>query len=497
MTPHWNILLDEASLADVLPPEFAHFARPVRDGLAEFLQGLPGEQQTAILRSQAALPPRASFSVRLGQLARCSAVLQKLGQILARDQRLAAELRDQLRELESLPPSVSLETIQKTLQEELGSLNRLGVTLEPPAIAEASVAVVIPFRRDENGATCGVFKVLKPGIEEQLERELALLESVGEYLDQRCDELAIPHLDYQESFQQVRGKLRDEVHLVHEQRHLQEARAFFRDDPQVQIPRLFEFCTPRVTAMERITGSKVTDNALTCCRRRQLARLVAKSLIARPVFSGDARALFHSDPHAGNLFLTVDGRLGILDWSLVGYLSEAERAAIAQVMLGAAMLDARYIVAVLANLADERLSVSDLLEVVADHLRQVRRGQFPGLRWLISLLDEATQRARLRVGADLMLFRKSLHTLEGVIADVGEAQGQIDRTLMVEFLKHFAAEWPLRWTRLPASRDCATRVSNLDLTRAWLSGPATAARFWTGHTLDLLQACGRRYLETS
>ncbi len=493
MTPHWEVLLDETSLAAVLPSEYARFARPICDGLGVFLGGLPEADQRVILQAQARLPLSASFSQRLGLLARSCPVLQKLGQILARDQRLAPELRGHLRELESLPPSVSLETIQQLLREELGPLEQRGVTLLPPAIAEASVAVVIPFRQ-EGCDTQGVFKLLKPGIEDRLERELALLERVGEHLDQRCDELQIPHLDYQQSFQHVRGKLQDEVRLEMEQRHLVEAREFFVDERRVQIPVLFEHCTARVTAMERVTGGKVTDHTRSGARqKRRLAALVAQALIARPLFSTTDRALFHGDPHAGNLFLTDDGRLAILDWSLVGTLGKLEREAVTQVLLGAMMLDAEHIISELEQLADRsRLDRAALHAIVQRWIRKIRRGHLPGLGWLLGMLDEATQFARLRVGADLMLFRKSLHTLEGVVAEVGECSGQIDRALCMEFVRHFAWEWPKRWFRWPGSRDFATRLSNLDLTRTLLSGPATTARFWTGHAIDMLEALRRR-----
>ena len=324
MTLHWDVLLDEASLASVLPPEYSHFARPIRDGLAVFLAGLPGEEQVAMLRSQAALGPQATMSERLGGLARHCPVLQKLGQVLARDQRLPAELRFQLRQLESLPPTVPLAVLESTLRQELGSLERRGIVLCPPAIAEASVAVVIPFRFEATRRNVshreGVFKVLKPGIQDRLDRELNLLERVGEHLDECCEELHIPHLDYQESFQQVRDKLRDEVRLENEQRHLQLASVTYAGDENVQIPALLPDCTTRVTAMERVTGVKVTDHDLVKrTDRRRLAEKVVRALVAGPVFSPVRESMFHGDPHAGNLFLTDDQRLAILDWSLVGH----------------------------------------------------------------------------------------------------------------------------------------------------------------------------------
>ena len=488
MMVDWDLLINEDALASVMPDEYAQFARPVKDALTVFLEGLPEERQGDILAEQAALPPTASISKRLGLMARSCPVLHKLGQILARDQRLALELRQQLQELESLLPSISTETIQNILAREFGPLDRLGVTLETPAIAEASVAVVVGFQQQSGDVfQNGVFKILKPGIEQLLEEELELFENVGEYLDQRCDELQIPHLDYRETFEQVRNKLLLEIRLDQEQLHLTEAYAFYADEPRVQIPRLFDFCTSRVTAMQRVTGGKVTDHCPgSSSERRRLSELVVEALITQPIFSRDSQAMFHCDPHAGNLFFTREGRLAILDWSLVGKLSDQDRIAIVQIMLGAAALDAGRIAQVLGDLAARPPDFSVLKHIIDSRLRQIRRGQIPGIRWLVGMLDEAVQSAQLRVSPDLLMFRKTLYTLQGVLLDLDQNEYQIDQVLFGEFIKNFVVEWPKRWVTLPNSREFATRLSNLDLTR-WAWGlPESTARFWAGHIRDLL-----------
>ncbi len=202
------------------------------------------------------------------------------------------------------------------------------------------------------------------------------------------------------------------------------------------------------------------------------------------------QALFHGDPHAGNLFLTDDGRLGILDWSLAGRLGVAERTAIVQIILAAITLDSKRLACQLAQLADrQRLDESALQAVSENWVKRVRCGQIPGLSWLMGMLDEAVQVARLRVSTDLVLFRKSLLTLEGVVAEVGESSGQIDTTLIVAFLRNFDMEFPQRWLRMPDSREFSTRLSNFDITETLLSYPTTVTSFLTGHAFDILEAC--------
>ncbi|MCA9241845.1 MAG: hypothetical protein KDA37_16660, partial [Planctomycetales bacterium] len=397
----WDQLIDEAALARLIPEPHRQFAAPIREALVVFLGGLPAERQAAILESQAGLPLDSPLAIRLGKLAMECPVLHKLGQVIARDRRIEPELRTELSKLESLPPATPIEQIERTLREELGPLEKLGLKLLPPALAEASVAVVVPYT-SEAGTLDGVFKVLKPGIQQRLEEELSLLEQVGKHLDDSCHRLGIPELDYQQAFSQVKEKITWELRLDAEQEHLRAARRFYAHDRGVLIPKVFDYSTPRVTAMERVHGCKVTDHTIACSRQaRRVAQLVSRSLISRPIFSRAADAMFHSDPHAGNLFLTDDGRLAILDWSLVGTLGEVQRRAVAQLLMGGVMLRSDRILAALESVA-ERPSTKplELVQVVERSLEQLSRGGLPSMTWLVDLLDQASVAGGLRVSAD-------------------------------------------------------------------------------------------------
>jgi ubiquinone biosynthesis protein len=376
---------------------------------------------------------------------------------------------------------VNVEAIRAGLAKELGPLETRGITLREPPIAEASVAVVIPFRHVESTSPHeGVLKVLKPGIEERLELELELLAAAGAHLDEKCAELSIPQLDYRDTFEQVGEKLRSEIRLDQEQHHLREAIALYRNDADVQIPALLDHCSPRVTAMERVRGVKVTDHGLDCfADKRRLADIVSRALVAQPIFSRANRAVFHGDPHAGNLLYTEDGRLAILDWSLIGHLDEPERIAMGQVLLSAITLDGPRTAALLSGLDTQaRINQSELRAVVDNWLRRIRYGQFPGLTWLVGMLDEAIHSSRLRMKPDMMIFRKSLLVLEGVVRDLGAEGAEIEKTLLGEFLLQFVKELPERWFSLLASREFPTRLSNLDLIATVFNLPLAASRCW-------------------
>jgi ubiquinone biosynthesis protein len=480
----WDLLGDDTAMAAVVPEAHAAYRQPIAAALRFFLENLPRSQVAGILAEQMALGPSAGVGERLVILARACPVLHKLGQVLARDRRLDPALRAHLQRLESMEPRAPIEVLRTEIERELGPLERLGLSLEPAALAEASVAVVVPFRyhgRADDGPQSGegVFKVLKPGIEEQLGRELALLEDVGAYLDEHCSAFGIPPLDYREIFARVRSRLGSEVRLDQEQRNLTAARAAYTGwESVVQVPRLLPWSSPRVTAMERVFGRKVTDLGTSLVLdRSRLARRIVEALIAQPLWSTAPEALFHADPHAGNLLATSDGRLAILDWSLVGVLGERQREAMGQIVLGALTLDGPSIVQALHTLAERVADEAALRRAVSEALHRLKRGHLPGLIWLTSLLDRAVQSAQIRAEADLLMFRRMLLMLEGVVADVASGDGpDLDVLLAASFLQRLAGEWPRRAFAPSSSRAFGTRLSNADLARLAFSLPWTTAR---------------------
>ena len=148
----------------------------------------------------------------------------------------------------------------------------------------------------------------------------------------------------------------------------------------------------------------------------------------------------------------------------MGTLGTTERMALAQVMLGALTLDARRILGALQDLAERAVDVPALERAVDRHLRRISPGSWPGFHWLKGLLDEAVQTARLRVGADLMMFRRTLLMVEDVVADVKRGAGpDVDASLTASFLCRLAHEWPMRAFAPPSSRSFGTHLSNADL----------------------------------
>ena len=135
-----------------------------------------------------------------------------------------------------------------------------------------------------------------------------------------------------------------------------------------------------------------------------------------------------------------------------------------QIVLGALTLDGSRIRAAIDALSQGRSDAAALQGIIDARVAQLGAGAWPGMSWVTSLLDEVALHARCRFEGDLLMFRKVLQTLDGVVADVS-ANSHPDRVLTLALLRTLAAEWTQRSYTLPLSRHFATHLSNLDLTQ--------------------------------
>lgn len=467
-------------LSPLIPPSYTLYRPLLADALGFFLARLPAGRREGILGEQALLPPDTSLAQRLTLLLRRCPTLHKLGQVLARDRRLDPELRCWLQTLESLPPPPLGRAFWQRLDAELPELRRSGVQVATTALAEASVALVVPFTYPgipSQGATAGVLKVLKPGVAARLDQELGVWQALGTFLDQRCEAYHLPPIPYGETLESVGRLLANEVRLDQEQRHLAEAADCYRGTG-VRVPCLLPFCTPRVTAMERIHGVKVTKTrGLSPRGRRGLAGRIIAGLVARPLWDQQDRSLFHADPHAGNLLHTSEGTLAVLDWSLIGRLDKRAREHLVQALLAAWCLDRAGIARALSALLTAPPREAELRALVEGALARLGPGQVAGFRWLLDLLDTLALTGVGRFESSLLLFRKSLLTLEGVLADVC-AEDLLESMLLWSGGWQLLGEWGLRAWAPPGSRAFGSHLSTLDLLSLCWVTPAIGRRYW-------------------
>ncbi len=473
-------------LGGLLPGELEPYAPVVRSGLLTFVSNLPPARQQAIAERQAELPAGAPLEQRLFALLHASPVLHKLGQVVARDARLDPRLRAALQLLETMPPTTPVAEVHQIVERELeASGQRERVQLGAALLAEASVATVLPFRWRPAGAegdvVDGVFKVLRPGAEETLRAELEVLPAVGEALEHESRRLGVKAPDYGDAFEQVRALLAREIRLDVEQENLERAATVFRDWERIRVPEPLPLSTPHMTAMTRLRGTKLTEAAVSPRQARTLARALVDALVARPLLEPQGRAPFHADPHAGNLMATDDGAVGLLDWSLVGELEKRERIDLSRLLIATLNLDAGRMARIVERLADAPLDRSRALLPIRNALQALRIGDLPTLSSVFSMLDDVATDASVRFGGNLILFRKSVHSIQGVLHDLSPGFS-MDRHLLLRTVEQAVSDLPRRWLSGPFSHGYGTHLSNFDLARLMTSGPSTLLRHLRGQT---------------
>ncbi len=470
--------------ARIVPIAYDKYRPLIVDGLVAFLTRLPQDRLAAITDEQLGMVAELDSDERVVALLRRCPTLHKLGQVVGHDKGLPAEIRISLQTLETMPPTADFAAVETLIRSQLGDAP--GVTLAGSALAEGSVAVVVPFAWDgapDGEPDRGVLKVVKPGVREQLAEELAIWPELATYLEERADHYGLPALDFRETLAGVRALLLDEIRLDLEQERLVRAGRFFAENNDVVVPRLLSLSTPLMTAMEFVPGRKITESGLPAAERKRLARVAIEALLAAPFWSTSPDAHFHADPHAGNLFVTDDGRVAIFDWALTTELTLGQRAAVVHALLGAATLDERTICGAIGELG----RVSDpgaVRDAVRAGLRRIRRGTFPGFDWFTGILDELARTAAIHFPEETTLFRKSLLTMQGVAEDVS-GEVAVDDVLVKTGIATFAKEISKRPLAPTMSREFGSHVSNLDLINAWMAVPWLPTRYWISTLRDL------------
>jgi len=470
----------------LLPETYAKYQPLLIDSLIYFFGKLTPEHMGEIVAAQATVDPAADADTRLVALLQQCPTLHKLGQVVSHESGLPPALLQRLQSLESLPPAMDVSEATALIRGEIGE--PAGVVVAERALAEGSVAIILPFEWTDQAGTVrqGVFKALKPRAVERMHEELAIWNGLSGYLEERTRFYQLPMLDYRGLIEGVASLLLHEVELAREQDNLAWAGAFYADTKDVVIPRLYPFCTPNLTAMERIEGVKVTHPDVSDATRKKLAKTLVKALISDPFWKpSGVRARFHADPHAGNLFVTPEGKLAILDWALTTELDDVASSSVVQTLLGALTLDELATYDAIERLGRVDDPAALRAEVVAG-IARVRHGAFPGFIWLVDLLDRLGRSGSITFPEATTLFRKSLLTLTGVVADVCK-EGSVDDVLMKSGALQFGRELPKRpVSGLDSRARFGTHISNADLIKLWASVPWMPTRYLLDTWLEML-----------
>jgi ubiquinone biosynthesis protein len=342
----------------------------------------------------------------------------KLGQILStRNDVLPPDWQRELTRLQDAAPAVPRAAVRATVVAELGRpLHELFDSFVDVPLACASIGQAHAATLADGSDV--VVKVRRPGVVDEVELDLDVIGSVAALISGVSRR--VRSLDAIDLVDEFSTTLRHELDYVREANNVERFAANFAGDPDIRIPAVHHgLSTARVLTLERLRGLKIDDlDALTAAGIDRVALAQrATSLVLRSIFE---YGFFHADPHPGNFFIEPSGRIGLIDFGMVGEVDAATRAALTSVLVALVTTDAAPLVegsmqlGISGETADTDALAADLNELMATDLSKPL-GELSLGHVLTSVLA-VVRRHRLRFPSNLALLAKTLGMCEGLAA---------------------------------------------------------------------------------
>lgn len=386
----------------------------VRHG--KVLGKLPDELMAAAADQEEA-PPESSGAVAFARdLERLGPAFVKLGQFLAsRPDLLPLPYLDALARLQDQVAPFPFAEVEAIVEQQLGvRLSKGFESFESTPVAAASLGQV--HRAHLRDGRAVVVKVQRPGIAEALAKDFEILTEIAGLLDRHTD--VGRRTQFGSLVAEFRAALVRELDYRQEARNLVALGEITEPFARLVVPAPVEgMSSSRVLTMEFVRGTKV--NSISPLARIEIAgEELADELLHAFLNQVLVAGFYHADPHPGNVFLTDDGRLALLDLGLVGRLSREMQERMLQLLLAASDGRAEDAAKVLLGLGEQ----SDDFDLARFRALVISRiGRFGGSRpekmplgrIVLELARESAQ-AGIRLPGELALLGKTLLQLDEI-----------------------------------------------------------------------------------
>ena len=243
----------------------------------------------------------------------------KLGQTLStRGDLMPPPYLDALSRLQDRIEPFPYEEVEQIISTELGvRISKAFPEFEREPEAAASLAQVHrAWLRDGRAV---VVKVQRPGVPEIILEDLEALEQVAEFIDAHTE--TGKRYEFSNLLADLRRSLRRELDFQREADSLLRLRSSVREFEHIVVPEpVTDFTTSRVLTMDYVPGKKVTDVSplrLLEIDGQALSEELFRAYLKQMLVDG----FFHADPHPGNVLLTEDNCIALIDLGMVGHLN--------------------------------------------------------------------------------------------------------------------------------------------------------------------------------
>jgi ubiquinone biosynthesis protein len=340
----------------------------------------------------------------------------KLGQLLStRVELLPRAYLEALARLQDKVEPFSFDEVEKIVSSELGvRMSKAFAEFDVTPIAAASLGQVHRARL-RDGRQVAV-KVQRPEIREKMLEDLDALDEIAEFLEKHT--AAGKRYEFCQMLDQFRKSLLRELDYRMEATNLTTIGANLKEFERIVVPApILDYSTSRVLTMQYVHGKKITD--LHPLGRMEfdgtaLAEELFRAYLQQILVDG----FFHADPHPGNVFITEDYRIALIDLGMVGKIMPGLQEQLLQLLLAIAEGRGEDAAGIAVRIGDRKEDFAEkefahaIAEIVAKQqgatIDQMQVGR------LVLEVTQASGENGIRVPAELTMLGKTLLNLDQV-----------------------------------------------------------------------------------
>jgi ubiquinone biosynthesis protein len=343
-------------------------------------------------------------------------IFVKFGQVMStRRDLLPQDIADELAKLQDQVPPFSSEIVLRMLEEVYGApASKVFSEFDSVPKASASVAQV-HFAKLHDGTEVAV-KVLRPGIEKIIAKDIALLNSAAGTVESMWSQGK--RFKPKEIVAEFAKHLYDELDLMREAANANQLRRNFENSPLLKVPEIYwDYCSSQVMVMERMSGTPISHVETLRAQGIDIPALARAGveIFFTQVFRD---GFFHADMHPGNIFVAPTGQYIALDFGIMGTLNDEDKNYLAQNFLAFFRRDYKRVAEV--HVESGWVSKNTRVDELESAIRSVCEPIFDKPLKEISFgkvllrLFQVSRRFHIEIQPQLVLLQKTLLNIEGL-----------------------------------------------------------------------------------
>ncbi|MBN8512584.1 MAG: 2-polyprenylphenol 6-hydroxylase [Rickettsiales bacterium] len=363
------------------------------------------------------IKPKRSFGERLAAFFQSlGPIYIKFGQTLStRPDLISEDVANSLKYLQDKLPAFDSKIVRSRIEKQFGKeISVIFSEFDNTPIAAASIAQVHKAKLI-NGNKVAV-KILRPNIYEDYEKDIRFLEFIASILTKFLK--GVKRLRPHEVMGIFRQSMRLELNLKSEAAAATTIADNFLNDKNLRIPKIYwQFTSNEILTIEWIDGVSIYDQEAIIKLGHDPRKIAAK--IAVIFFNQAYRdGFFHADLHPGNILVCKNGQVAMVDFGIVGILSEKDRLAIAEILYAFLKRDYKLVAQVHHRAgyipSDTNLDYfAQSCRVVAEPIiglaiKDISIGN------LLSELFKVTEEYGMETQPQLLLLQKTMVVVEGI-----------------------------------------------------------------------------------